>query len=360
MCASRDVRLRQWVSMAVVFVSHASADNVLIDEFVDTILRNGCGLAPQEIFYSSGADTSVPDGQDLLEYVREQVGETGLVVTMLTPTFGTRPVCVAEMGAAWGSTGKLFPLLVPGMERTDLEGVLSTQLVEYMDNEGALDRLHDKVVELSGRKVGSATWTRAKRKWHRRLNEIIEQGGVPTPRVVTIEDYEVIVTERDDLVAALDAAEEEADRLREERDAIAALKDQEAVTQAKLPKKAVDRFNHLVGSARKQLAVIGQHEVAEAIVASFSGQRGLTVPMDDQWERDRVFALADEGLLIDTGDGTFRASDDFTTHTEATDAVEQAIVAMPDDPDFDEWFRAQFGARPNMSNYTILRRVFLD
>jgi hypothetical protein len=337
--------------MAVVFVSHASADNALTDEFVDTILRNGCGLAPKEIFYSSGADTGVPDGQDLLEYVREQVGETGLVVTMLTPTFQTRPVCVAEMGAAWGSTGKLFPLLV--------HGVLSTQLVEYMDNEGALDRLHDKVVELTGRKVESATWTRAKRKWHRRLDEIIEQGGVPTPRVVTIEEYEAIITERDELVAALDAAEEDADRLREERDAIAMLKDQQAVTRVKLPKKAVDRFNHLVGAARKQLAVIGQRQVAEAIVASFSG-RGLTVPMDDQWERDRVFALADEGLLIDTGDGTFRASDDFRTHTEATDAVEQVIAAMPDDPDFDEWFMAQFGAQPNMSNYTILRRVFLD
>ena len=76
--------------MAVVFVSHASADDALTDEFVDTILRNGCGLHPNEIFYSSGADTGVPDGQDLLGYVRDQVGDTGLVITMLTPTFQTR------------------------------------------------------------------------------------------------------------------------------------------------------------------------------------------------------------------------------------------------------------------------------
>src|SRR4051794_22030429 len=101
--------------MPGVFVSHASADSVLVDEFVDTVLRLGCGLGPETLFYTSGADTGVPSGSDLLAHVRSRVSDATLVVAILTPTYQTRSVCVAELGAAWARTGNLFPLLAPNM-----------------------------------------------------------------------------------------------------------------------------------------------------------------------------------------------------------------------------------------------------
>lgn len=55
-----------------VFVSHASADAELVDKFVDTLLRNGCNLGPDALFYSSGEDTGVPSGEDLIATVRKR------------------------------------------------------------------------------------------------------------------------------------------------------------------------------------------------------------------------------------------------------------------------------------------------
>jgi hypothetical protein len=113
------------VLMPEVFVSHAAADGALVDPFVDTVLKLGCGLDEAKIFYSSGEDTGLPSGFDLLHHVREEAAEAGLVVAIISPMFETRPVCVAELGAAWSRTGNLFPLAVPGMARTDMEGVLA-------------------------------------------------------------------------------------------------------------------------------------------------------------------------------------------------------------------------------------------
>lgn len=345
--------------MAVVFVSHASADKALVDEFVDTILRNGSDLSPKEIFYSSGADTSVPDGKDLLGYVRDQVGGTGLVVTILTPTFQTRPVCVAEMGAAWGSTGKLFPLLVPGLKRAELEGVLSTQLVEYMDDEGALDRLHSKITDITGRRVDAATWTRAKRKWLKRVKEIIESGGVPMPQVVTAEEHAAVMAERDRLLEALDCTETEIDALKSKLAEVASLKDHDEVAAIMLPTDAAERFEHLVTMARYALNDVGNSYVAQAIVGMASSAGGLMLP-GDQWDRDQIFEAVDKGLLID-GDGIYHPSDDFAAHEAAQEAVDDAIVAADDyDPGFIKWFTMKYGAKPNLSNPTVLKKVFLD
>ena len=58
-----------------VLVSHASADAELVDVFVDTLLRNGCNLDPEDIFYTSGEDTGIPSGEDLIATVRAEVGE---------------------------------------------------------------------------------------------------------------------------------------------------------------------------------------------------------------------------------------------------------------------------------------------
>ena len=64
--------------MSGVFVSHAFADKSLVDEFVDTVIRLGCALKSEDIFYSSGEDTGIPTGSDLLNHVRGKVGEAHL------------------------------------------------------------------------------------------------------------------------------------------------------------------------------------------------------------------------------------------------------------------------------------------
>jgi hypothetical protein len=345
--------------MAAVFVSHANADKTLVDEFVDIILRNGCGLHPKEIFYSSGADTGVPDGTDLLAHVRHQVDDTGLVVAMLTPTFQTRPVCVAELGAAWATAGKLFPLLAPNMKRSELEGVLSTQLVEYMSDEGALDRLHTKVTESTGRPVEAATWTRAKKRWLQRLREIAEADGIPAPVIVTTAEHDATVAERDSLIEALALVENELQETKRQLEAVKELKDPAEVRAVLLPTKEVDRFETLRDDARAELRALPS-PIAQAVVGALSSQRGLVLP-DDSWERREVLKAVDEERLIEADQNLFVANSDFGDVRRADEAVRSAIAAAEEStPEFVEWFDDEYDCSPTMSSLAVLKSVFLD
>jgi hypothetical protein len=171
---------------ASVFVSHAAADKVIVEPFVSTILQLGCLLAPEQIFSSSGQDTRVPSGRELIDDVRERVGQSTLVVAIVTPTYQTRPVCAAELGAAWAKTDNLFPIAVPSAARTDMEGVLEAMAVRYLNDSAALNELHDRINKITGNPVPPATWGRYRERWLREVDALAAQ--VPRPEEVSAEE----------------------------------------------------------------------------------------------------------------------------------------------------------------------------
>lgn len=152
--------------MARIFVSHASSNGDLVKSFVDTVLRLGCEVSSEDVFFSSGADVGVPIGADLNSFVRGQIaGDDTLVVAVITPAFLSRPYCLAELGAAWSRAGTLFPLMLPGMKHGELDGVLSGMLVKAIDKSDALDELSDRVGALLNRHVAAATWSGYRDQW---------------------------------------------------------------------------------------------------------------------------------------------------------------------------------------------------
>lgn len=183
-----------------IFISHASDDVDIVDPFVDNIVRLGCRVAQEQIFYSSGADTGIPSGSDMNATVRAKAGDAGLVVAILTPTFQTRPFCIAELGAAWSQVGTLFPLKAPGLDRDDLGGVLNGMTVRSWDDEAALDELHDQICRTAGTSVQARTWGRYKKVWLDALpstararrqpsGELPTPGGRTAPSATTDESY---------------------------------------------------------------------------------------------------------------------------------------------------------------------------
>lgn len=160
--------------MPGIFVSHASDDKQLVDAFVDIVLRLGCNVPSEAIFYSSGADTGVPSGSDLNAYVRNRIGDMDLVVAVITLTFQARPFCVAELGAAWSRVGNLFPVKHPELGRAEMEGVLTGMVVRSFDEGEALDELHDRVRETTGHTTSAQTWGHCKEKWLEGLPTLLD------------------------------------------------------------------------------------------------------------------------------------------------------------------------------------------
>jgi Histidine-specific methyltransferase, SAM-dependent/TIR domain len=156
-----------------IFISHAAADEKLADEFVDKIIRLGCNVPSELIFYSSGADTGVPVGENLNSYVRKKAKGAKLVVALITPAFQSSPFCIAELGAAWNRAGSLFPLHAPQLERADLGGVLRGLAIREMTDETALDELHGRISDTVGEATKTVTWGKYKRGWLNAADDLL-------------------------------------------------------------------------------------------------------------------------------------------------------------------------------------------
>src|ERR1700740_1478164 len=111
--------------MSIVFLSHASADEPLIDS-LKTMLQSGIGLGPAEVFYSSEKGTGIPAGSNFVDYIRDKMQDAGFVVAVITPAYLESEFCLAELGAVWALADKdFFPLCVPPVNRAELKATLT-------------------------------------------------------------------------------------------------------------------------------------------------------------------------------------------------------------------------------------------
>jgi hypothetical protein len=342
--------------MTGVFISHAAADKGLIDEFVETILVGGCHLREgTDIFYSSADDSGVPDGTDLMHYVREQAEHAGLVIAIITPTYQTRPVCIAELGAAWARTGALFPVLAPGMDRDSLEGVLTGMTVRYVDDGGALDRLHQRVTEVTGRAVPVGTWNKYRAKWLAVVHSLAEE--LETPEVVTLDRLRTVEGKCASLQEALSESEADNRTLKRQNAELAKAKTREEVEEILLPDGEIDRFKALLKDARRAFAALDR--IVQKAIRYRHAQGEMSWPTD-QGDQSLVSEAVENGYLEEFGEATFVPSEDFpdiVEAIEALDALDRMVRGAT--PDFDDWFKAEYRVPPSFNKLKVFEAVGL-
>lgn len=343
--------------MRRVFVSHASADAELVDVFVDTLLRNGCNLDPDDIFYTSGEDTGIPSGEDLIATVRKEVGEATLVIAVVTPTYQTRPVCIAELGAAWSRSGRLMPLILPGMPRTDLEGVLAGMTIHPFDDPAALDELHDRVKEAARVTVKAATWNRHKQRWLKALPGLVEK--VPAPEAASAADIEQLRSDLEGAQDALNEVEEENSRLRRDLDAVSKLKNADQVAVARLPEDEHRRFEALVADVAAALKPLNRI-IVDALWADRFGS-GLPRPEWDERSRaqDADDAIND-GFLYQDDDEMLRPDESSGAVARAQKGVERLQTFLTEEcsEEFFLWFKEEYDFEPDLRKKRVWDQLF--
>jgi hypothetical protein len=347
-----------------VFISHASADGEYVEQFVSTVLQLGCELqlAKGDLFYTSGADTGVPSGSDLMSYVRSEVGTAKLVVALVTPTYLTRPVCMAELGAAWGVVGddKLFPLLAPGMQRGDLDGILPSLLIRYSDDREALDELHQRVGAAVGHHSGAPTWGRHVRKWEKSVAELSR--ALPAPDSVSQDDLEKLASRLAEANQVIDDMEGQIADLEEQLEAVSALKDPVAVARVTLPTDHQARFDALVARADVALRRLRPVVVGEAVRLDVLGTE-MKWPdgyEDDSTRRD-VQKAFDDGLLLEwISEDTVVPDYDFKNAEEARGALQDLVTFLDKhaEPELFEVFREDHGMPLDLNKRQVWELLF--
>jgi len=156
-----------------VFISHASADERIVSIFVDFILHDGCGVELEDIMYTTGDDTGIPNGEDIPSTIKESIRECRLFIMMVSPNYRKSEVCLNEMGAAWMCDGvKKIILLLPSVDFDRMGWLISLQKATKLTDARGLDQIHDQIVASLSTKVQTSTWNRYKAYFLKQLEEI--------------------------------------------------------------------------------------------------------------------------------------------------------------------------------------------
>ena len=139
-CANRATSC---VERQLVFVSHASADKKIIKEFVDKILKEGLGLRDENIAFTSCEATGVTPGDNIPEFIKDNIGAAKIVLSMVSEAYKASAVCQNEVGAAWALGKKPVQILLQDVDFDELGWLFSLNKAGRIDNQEYLDHLEE-------------------------------------------------------------------------------------------------------------------------------------------------------------------------------------------------------------------------
>lgn len=146
-----------------IFISHASADSVIVSLFVEHILRAGCGVQMENIVYTSWEDTGVVNGEDIPLAIKDGIRNSSLFFMMVSENYRESEVCLNEMGAAWMDDSLVRKIiLLPGVGFDRIGWLMKLKKGTSITDDQGLDAIHDQVCEIFSLKPKTSTWNRSR------------------------------------------------------------------------------------------------------------------------------------------------------------------------------------------------------
>jgi hypothetical protein len=131
-----------------IFLSHSSADQSIVTDFVEHVLILGMGVKKSDIFYTSGIGTSIKSGEDFKTRIAKEMQSSKAVIQILSENYKKSEVCLNEMGAAWALKDIVIPFLVPGYNYDTGFIHANSQQIKLLDRNGLMTVYEDHKNEL--------------------------------------------------------------------------------------------------------------------------------------------------------------------------------------------------------------------
>ncbi len=130
-----------------IFISHASADETIVNAFVKEILLLGCHFTPQEIFCTLD-HTAIRTGEDFRNVIVENMKACDYVICLISENYRQSEVCQNEMGAAWTLEDKrVLPFKFPNLSFQEIGFLNVVKQAADITDESKLDELYVELCE---------------------------------------------------------------------------------------------------------------------------------------------------------------------------------------------------------------------
>lgn len=212
--------------MSRVFVSHATADKVLIDPFVD-LLHVGLNLKQNDIFCTSLEGMGIPRGSNFADFIRKQFKASDFVIMVITPKYYESAFCLCELGATWITGSDAIPLLVPPLDYEDLKAVLSGVQAGYINDKRALNELRDRLIAAKIASGATDRWESKRDTFIKSFTKI--KGKLEGRDSVSAVEHEKLKKTYEEAQETIVERDEAIDQLKERIGKLERLKDREGV-----------------------------------------------------------------------------------------------------------------------------------
>lgn len=159
-----------------IFISHASKDVNLVRQFVELLYH--IGIHESNIFCSSVPELSIPEGENICDYLASMFQKEKLyVIFMLSNDYYNSVMCLNEMGAAWVTKTDYTTILFPSFEYKEIKGAIDPRKISIkLDNEFAIRQLNQLKTKLQ-KVFNIAEDSISQERWERYRNNFIQQAS---------------------------------------------------------------------------------------------------------------------------------------------------------------------------------------
>lgn len=155
-------------------ISHSSVDADLVKVLVE-LVRLSLSLPAEEIRGTSVDGSRLPGGADAPARLRKEIAEAPAFVFLLTPASRASAYVLMEVGARWGTSKRILPLVARGIEPSEVPGPISHLTALDASKTGGVHQLvTDLAEELQISASGLASYEEA-------LHKVVKLASDPSP-----------------------------------------------------------------------------------------------------------------------------------------------------------------------------------
>jgi hypothetical protein len=123
-----------------IFISHSSRDARIAEALVN-LLRAALNIRADKIRCTSVDGCRLPGGSLTQEQLRQEIHDVRLLIGLLTKKSSQSAYVLFELGARWGASGILIPLLATGADVSILPSPLSAYTALRCENRAQIQQL---------------------------------------------------------------------------------------------------------------------------------------------------------------------------------------------------------------------------
>jgi TIR domain len=131
-----------------IFISHSHQDSQVANALVDMLL-SGLSLEDSDIRCTSVPGHQLELGKNIAELLKTDISQAPALIALVSEESLTSNWVMFELGAAWGLERRVYPILGPNMQSSNLPGSLANLTYIEIESPDASSRTSDLLQQLA-------------------------------------------------------------------------------------------------------------------------------------------------------------------------------------------------------------------